>query len=453
MISFFTFGAVCFFFGATLAGLWIISTVPRSDKEKLKLSQETIKDLRATLDDLEPQLRRELSSKYEREQRSFFARKFADRLKVLEVQYNKARIEDVGQVELQETIAQEAQWIAGEINHRFDKMSRVLIGDVNEIGEEFSASVRNSLIDNMWACFQQYKGSFDDLPIVLPYGTRIAYTKGHRTIFVIEQRPCVRSVSFTQRAVDGQSQSSPTKNGFTRYNLSFPYMYFFITYDGKKCVSFSIYLRNKTIRNKGDVLYPVPLPNIFQDRGPLHFPVCMGTGFWETMARLSMVDQANKLVAEFWQRTFNMHLGDGGYKNTDPRIESLASWEAETKKDPMFVLTIDWQNGKKLSDLLNTMLDWREKDHKMDGAEMALLQLLEQSADKANEMFSRRNSEIKEKLGKPQNSGLEKEVQQQLGAMLHQHTLRVFGNATTIPEDANIVECGSCNNKYVKKSK
>ncbi len=359
-----------------LISLFIIATLINTKLKVVWINREK-RELESRLATLEPAIDKKYNDKWQ----AHFGKTLKDRLQKLESNLRQAASRSSG-TEAKNKIIHS---MTSAVEMTADQTCKRLCNEIRATADGITAQFRHALSDKLWKCYQQYKR--DDGPIMLPKGTRVAYTKGIRTVLLIEEEPTVRCLSFSQAVDDGPSIAGVTRKGFRRYNLSLPYLYFMTTFDDQKCASFSVFLSNTRMKDMSHKLHPVPLPNVWRDKrnhGEIHFPMCMGENtngesFWSTINGLSIPEQTEAMISGFWSRTFNGHLGEGVYKSIDKRLSSLSNWEKESQQDPLFTLTINWPDGKTASHLVQQLLDWRPKVT-LDVAEQNLHKLFDQAS-------------------------------------------------------------------------
>jgi hypothetical protein len=310
------------------------------------------------------------------------------------------------------------------------KLGQELLGDVSDKAESLVRDLDFALNERIWDAFQQLKEKLDDSPQVLPRNAKIAYTKGSRTVIVIEQEPQVRSVSFTGSLINREvadQASGRTENGY-RYNLSFPYVMFMIVFDQGGYTYHEVYFRNKTLTSAREHVYLAPLPNVNRKNKETK-PMCMGKDFrGEISEESTMTRKCELVVADFWTRTFNEHLGTGGFEKIDERINSLAKWQEETQKDPLFVLSVNWGSGKTMKGIVESALDERSRDSKLDWVDSKVKEILDAGVAKIAQL-------VKEELKKPRTLTLKEDlvtdtIKNSFESILTEHTKKVFEHCT-----------------------
>lgn len=272
------------------------------------------------------------------------------------------------------------------IETKFNRTSQELLGNLGDEAENLILELKMDLCERIWDSFQNYKEMVKDTPIIMPDNCKIAYTKGIRTILVIEQKPQVRTVTLNRNLVKyeeiAKNATGVTKTGY-RFNLAFPYVYFFMVFDEGKYEFHEVYFRNKMLTSSREHVHLAPIPNVFTNSDHIHNNVCMGKGFAsEVASENSIAKKANLVISDFWQRTFNDDLGDGGHQKLDKRISDYDVWQENSKNDPLFVLSVNWPKGKTVKGIVEKLLDSRKQTSKIDAVDKEIRTKLENGVAK-----------------------------------------------------------------------
>jgi len=289
------------------------------------------------------------------------------------------------------------------------------------------AELNENLCDRVWDSIQQMKVQSDESPYILPPSAVIAYTKGIRTVVVVEQKPQVRTMGFTPDLVGQRSRGKAvsTSNQAYRFRLSFPYVYFFVAFDGKKFAYHEIYFRNKPLTSAREHVYNPPLPNIHKDKKNFR-PMCMGEGFRNDVKAESQVSRAcEEVISEFWQRPFNEHLGNGILSSTDNRVSNYSKWQEATKEDPMFILTVKWGKGKTAKSIMDEMFKRRDMEHPADDIDKKIRTMLDKGVNGINKTLKSAIDSAK-KNNTLRAGKLDPVVKEQLENVVVSHTKKVF---------------------------
>ena len=315
---------------------------------------------------------------------------------------------------------------------RISKVTQEFIANVGDEAEGLVRDLNFAISEDVWNSFQQFKEKAKDSPYIIPPNVRIYYTKGHRTLILIEQEPQVRLTGFTDSLATNNKRAAvrTTHQGQVYwYNLAFPYVYFLLVFDQGKYNYAEVYFSNKQIESPKDELHLAPLPNIFRDKGKFYKPICMGKNVQAKVRSQKVIsEQCHSFLDYFWKNTFNSHLGSGGYKKVDPRMKNLKTWQASSEEDPLFVLTVDWPKGYTIKGLMEKKFDEDNTKHQLNGCDEVIRQKLDQGVKVLTERIQREIEAAKgrnEIILPPQD----KEILEEL---LNNHVEQVFANCSKV---------------------
>jgi hypothetical protein len=314
------------------------------------------------------------------------------------------------------------------IEQKSSRIQQDFIGTVEDEAEAIIRDLNMELCEKIWDAFQGYKEISKETPYIFPDGTKIAYTKGNRTVIVIEQKPQVRSVTFDRelvanRTIADQAQSK-TATGY-RYSLSFPYVYFVVVFDKSEYSFHELYFRNGPLTSIREYISLAPLPNVWRKEDRADKSVCMGGDFRGANSdETTVARKADMVVADFWQRTFSSDLGTGAPDKVDKRIRNYAVWQEHSLKDPLFVLNIKWTKGKTIKGVVESLLDNRDRSDKLDASDKVIRTRLEEGVAKLT-------GKLKEEIVRAKQEGLkdcnlDEQAVSLLTNTLVQHTEAVF---------------------------
>lgn len=308
-----------------------------------------------------------------------------------------------------------------------NRISQEFIGNITDEADTVIRELNIELCEKIWDSFQGYKELSNESPYIFPDGTKIAYTKGNRTVVVVEQKPQIRSVTFDEELLTESEANHAlrvTESGY-RYTLSFPYVFFVIVFDKGKYTSHEMYFRNKPLTSVREHIYLAPLPNVFRKSESQSRAVCMGDGFKNAVKEeLTIARQCEMVVSDFWMRTFNADLGDGEPEKVDKRIKNYAVWQKNTQADPMFILSVNWTKGKTIKGVVESMLDGRNQNHKLDPVDQAIREQLEAGVRRLTDKIK---AEIQiAKAKSVQGLEIDRRTGDILEEVIKGHTKRVF---------------------------
>ena len=194
---------------------------------------------------------------------------------------------------------------------------------------------------------------------ILPEGVRSVLSRGQTTIWIYEQPPGVRQLSW--------SESHRGAGEYRQVRIALPYLIIVAVFqlhigdNPHLSVLNEAFFRNAPLKSLDDELFYTALPNCLRrDKpgtldsssmplsqiclaGTVDPPSSMGKG-----GRFRFL--FGELHRSFLESGFNT---DGGHMNSylraavlekiDPRIETIEEWEKNTSEDPLFVLDVKWK--------------------------------------------------------------------------------------------------------------
>ena len=113
------------------------------------------------------------------------------------------------------------------------------------------------------------------------------------------------------------------------------------------------------------MLFECNLPNVSY-KGPRNLPYWFCTQYLRDVTHFSWYDKIAEVPRHLWGSGFNWssdyHEGLSMFnhcKNLDPRINNFIVWEKETRKDPYFMLKINWNStGMSLTQAIEKMFNY-----------------------------------------------------------------------------------------------
>lgn len=175
---------------------------------------------------------------------------------------------------------------------------------------------------------------------ILPTGCRMFRQQGDRSVFIIEQSPTTRSVAWT---------GMDSEEGREQWKLAFPYIIFAVVFRGaavstEEC---RVFYRVNPLGNGDDSVLRTNLCNVYGEGRICTGDVRVGG---ETLAQ-----KAESFVANFWRSRFNADLRDYNFLPAARKfiqVKSLAAWQEETAKNPLFPLGVAWFRHASLADVI-----------------------------------------------------------------------------------------------------
>ncbi len=165
---------------------------------------------------------------------------------------------------------------------------------------------------------------------VLPSATRFVYHQGNFSVYVVEQAPGMRTVSFKDHG---------------KFRLAYPFIIFFVALEEHKngmstIRSLHVFFRNEPLKQEKDQLYCPAFPDVF-DNFSVCFPAHGSSG--------EPADVVHRNIENFWNSEFQNpqkyhqqvlnHYQKSIKKDT--RIATFQKWQAASA-DPTFIRTVSW---------------------------------------------------------------------------------------------------------------
>jgi hypothetical protein len=313
-------------------------------------------------------------------------------------------------------------------NTVFNRMTQEFQSQIVDESESLSSDLQFELLERIWDSFQTFKKVVKESPFIFPTGMKMAYTKGIRTVIVIEQATQTRSISLHGNLVThyDATKAKSNDNGNYRFNLAFPYVYFVMVFDNEKYAFQEIYFRNKPLTSVREHVYVAPLPNVFYEKGTNNLRICMGGNNFraEVQQESSITRQAEFIIGEFWQRTFNADTGSDGCSKIDKRLKDYATWQENTTKDPFFILDVDWPKGKTIKGVVETILDQRKQSEELDLVDQNIRTLLLNGVKKVTDRINA--GVMKAKSLELNQEDIDNQIESILESIILDHTNKVF---------------------------
>lgn len=208
-----------------------------------------------------------------------------------------------------------------------------------------------------------------------PDGTKFCFSKGKTTLFVVEERPQLRTLMFSRSFLRGEGASC---EGDTSVQLAFPYVIFVVKLIEGRFSYLYVYFSKQPIRSMTDPMCYLTLPNTYSDG-----QVCIGSFDPHTS---TCADCVRAVISYFWQSRFTDDL-TGTYKRGCKPFEDIHDWQTRSKQ-PGFALVADWQQSNQCLQQIVEMLLSTSEDQALVTAEQAVRQSLDraiQSLDNALE--------------------------------------------------------------------
>ena len=357
--------------------------------------------------------------------------KVKEYIETIKSQFQEDNIRTISQAVATNSARNLQEHMKATIERTYSKMSQEFLGNIGDETDKFLVDLKENLCDKVWDSMQQIISTREESPIVLPEGTKMGYSKGNRTVIVIENKPQIRSVTFTDTLLTAaeKTHAERTPTGNYRFGLAFPYVYFFIVFDNNSYRFHEVYFRNKALTSAREHVYQAPLPNVWRGNRR-EKAMCMGEGFDPTQEG-TLARQSEHVVSEFWQRSFNEHLGNGG--KIDKRIRNYVEWQQRTEEDPLFILKMKWGKGTTALNCINRMLKGRSMKHPADALDKGTgtRRLLEQGTQNVIKSI-KDGIDLAKKNHTLRSGEIDELAKETLTKVVTEHSEKVFANCAKV---------------------
>ena len=173
---------------------------------------------------------------------------------------------------------------------------------------------------------------------LLPEGVRLYVRWRHTSVLVVEEAPRVRRLHWSAKTLKSDGE-------YTEYHLAFPFVVYLIGFHHDDFEEMRIYFRAAPLAEEADGLCYPSLWNVQAAESPLARCRACLRGRPEGGGR-PVGEQATALIEFFWATGFNRDIEDNCFdraRRRDQRIASLEAWEAASRADPLFPLSVSWE--------------------------------------------------------------------------------------------------------------
>lgn len=199
---------------------------------------------------------------------------------------------------------------------------------------------------------------------LLPPGARWAIVRGPSLVIAVEHPPQVRRVAWSEKTLD-------EPGSYRHSTLAFPYAVYVLLFHHGSFEEMRLYYRTAPLASEEDPLYMPNLWNIAASESPLaKCRVCLrGRPPFDD---LMVAAQAKTAIEFFWSAGFNLDIESNCFRRAtvlDGRVRTLDDWEIATAADPLFPLSIQWEDtGLSLRRAGEHLLDWRDAERPVENA-------------------------------------------------------------------------------------
>lgn len=203
---------------------------------------------------------------------------------------------------------------------------------------------------------------------ILPIGCRLAAQGEFGSIFVIEQPPQVRWVTWNKipGCVKTEQPNPLWREGSrlaqttlqydetiqNKWKLSFPFVVFVLKFNRSGAFEIGyVYYRTSPISAEKDDLLQSNLGNVHHDN-----KICTGDMKIDAEST-TLAHKANDFVSKFWTLSFNSDLQQlfNEAKCIDEVFATVSSWQEATTKNPLFCLQTKWPKVTTIKAMLTAL--------------------------------------------------------------------------------------------------
>jgi hypothetical protein len=197
------------------------------------------------------------------------------------------------------------------------------------------------------------------MPEAIPDGVRFFRSRNQVTVLVLEDAPQVRTVRWL-------ADDSPAPYGpgsvYRTVRLAFPFVVTVAAFRGGGSTGYQqCFYRTEPLRSEDDPLFLPNLYNVADGHGQTCW-LCLN--LHRDLTKLSWAERVAEIRNHLWGAAFNqsseIHERMSYWqvmRKIDPRLKTLAAWEAASADDPFFPLRVAWRpRGATVGQVIDTML-------------------------------------------------------------------------------------------------
>ncbi|HWP61817.1 MAG TPA: hypothetical protein VN495_04410 [Candidatus Paceibacterota bacterium] len=225
---------------------------------------------------------------------------------------------------------------------------RSIVEAAGAVANEKFQEIVQQVLAQLIAYAREETGVEPKTKFALPDGTRFFYPGDPVSLFVIEEKPRVRTILWDGKQV----------------TLSFPYVVFPVYLQGDKFEVMQVFFRNEPLATPADSLFLPPLPDIMREATRNGSVVQrLRWKYWlcfpgPTLSRGSPAAVVHSAQHVFWSSNFNSTHWDSRLQRKVNGMEdfSIETWRTQTTDAPQDVLHTDWlQSGFTIEMLANDL--------------------------------------------------------------------------------------------------
>lgn len=195
----------------------------------------------------------------------------------------------------------------------------------------------------------------------IPDTVRFGWQRAGACVLVMEQKPACRTVRWL-----ADDSRVPFGRGATYRDarLAFPYMVVIVAFDhGCLTGQQQCFYRRAPLAGLDNELLLPNLLNVANGYDQLCW-LCLAN-LNPDMSSLDWTDRVRRIWSHLFEAGFNAssehHEGNSYWqtmRSLDQRLASVAEWERESARDPLFPLSVEWQaSGKSVAGVMDEMMN------------------------------------------------------------------------------------------------
>jgi len=216
-------------------------------------------------------------------------------------------------------------------------------------------------------------------PEPIPDNVKWIVRSGKVEVYILELKPELRRVQWIAEGSTKAEKSDGKGNGYTFRRLATPYVVMSVPFvNGQLQPLLELFYRTEPLKSLDDKLSVCNLLNVSQGarvEGGYGFKNWVCTQYLEIPAGAPRADVLSEIISHVFGGGFNRSSdhdeGASGFsvyesaKDADLRVRDVNKWEAESLKDPGFVLDVNWLDAKATP---RDLIEFRMKQFKAEPA-------------------------------------------------------------------------------------
>ncbi len=189
----------------------------------------------------------------------------------------------------------------------------------------------------------------------IPDNVRWIVESGHRAVYIVELQPELRQLIWNNHGAHRNYETHEYREIGTRHTVATPYVVLMIPFlrnkiNGSMDRPVRVFYRNEPLTSIDDPVLSSNLNNVLPTGYGTRESGCLCLDRLDVNSEMSRAEVVSAVVNHLWGGEFNMEYASNfAYVADlvkDQRISNIHEWEAESKKNPGFVLDVKWPETK-----------------------------------------------------------------------------------------------------------